>query len=800
MLTHISIGRIAGLLATLLAATTLAMAAMLVPERLRDWREAERQRAITTAVAKLGQALIELSLERSLVQVTLQLPDPLAPAHAALIRRQREVAAAGFAEALAGLSAVGTPEAHALAADTARRLDGLDSLRRAVDAELTRPLAARNPAAMPHWAASVPALISAIENRRGTARGPGDPVPAGVALREQVQHLAWSTREYGGRDRTYIATALALGRPLAPAELERMATFDATAMRRLEALEALAGHAALGPELERALATLLVEYRGGYAALRRSLIEASAAGRPYRVSFDAFFAESSRVLDLATTLSVAAGETNRAYWTDSGARFALATMAAGLLTLLALSAAMVLIWFVRRRVGAPARALAECVERIAEGDLDQQPLAGHPPVEIARIASAVETLRERLGEARMQEARAAADRAVKQRRQEETERFAADFSAVIGGVLAQLGVAAERMRADAGTMAGLAASTRNDAAAVRLASEAGAVGLREAGAAAAELTASATEVTHRVQGAAVEVAAAAEQAADSERLIGDLSGAASEIGQVMETIRSIAAKTNLLALNATIEAARAGEAGKGFAVVAGEVKALASQTARATEDVAGRIAAVQGSAAEAAGGIARIAAAVGAVRVAADHIAGGIETQSGAIAAIAGRLEAAARGNEEVLGRMRALTHAAEAGGGAAEGVLAVSQEVGTRAEGLRGEVQSFLEVLERAGERRRFDRFATDLPCRAEWAGGTIETRVEDISRGGARIAGVLGAAMGQEVRLSIVGGPLLAARIARSDARSTGLLFVAEAETEAEVGRLVAAAEAGSAGKKAA
>jgi methyl-accepting chemotaxis protein len=722
--------------------------------------------------------LIELSLERSLVQVTLQLPDALSPQHRSMIERQRGVAAAGFAEALGGLRGVGTPEARTLAEDTQARLAGLDALRRPADAALARPLAQRDPAVLQGWSAGVPALIAAIENRRVTARGAEEPVPGGVLVRDQLQHLAWAVREYGGRDRTLIAVALARGEPVSAASVQQMAAFDGTAARRLEALEAIAAHPALSPRLQQALRELLDEYRGGYAALRRAILDAAVAGRPYPISFDAYFAESSRVLDLAAALSVAAGDANRSYWTDISGQVARQAALVLLLTLLAIAAG-----------------LATLVERIAEGDLDARADLGRPPAEIARVAGAVETLRGRLAQARAEQVRAIADRDAKLRRQQATERFAADFSAVIGGVLGGLGASAARMRENAGTMANLAAATRDEASAVRAASEAGASGLREAGEAAGSLRESAVAVTGAVQQAGAQVAAAVAQAADSERLVNSLSSAAAEIGAVMETIRSIAAQTNLLALNATIEAARAGEAGKGFAVVAGEVKALASQTARATEEVASRIAAVQASSGEAAGSIARIAAAVGEVRGAAETIADAIAAQGGAIGAIAGRVEAAARGNDEVLRRMRALSGAAEAGGGAAQDVLAASEEVGGRAEGLRGEVDGFLASLERAGDRRQYDRHRLDLPCSLEWAGGASNTRLNNLSRGGAGVQGDLGLPAGTEIRIAIAGGAFLPARVARHEDGATGLLFVAGSAVTAELDRLLAAAEAAAA-----
>jgi methyl-accepting chemotaxis protein len=782
-----SIARVSTALAALLAGFVLLLAVKVATERVDTWREAHRQQDATAALAALGQALIELSMERSLVQVTLELSDPLSPAHRALIEAQRQKAAAGFAAAQAELHALSAPEGRTLGKLVQDRLDQLAALRRLADAELARPLRARDPNTLARWGTEVPALISYIEMRRGEARSTDDVVPGRVALRERVQHLAWSVREYGGRDRTFLAVGLARAAPFSPEALRRMSELDGTVARRLDELEALAGRPGLDAALVSGIQGLISAYRGDYARLRRNLIGAAEAGRPYPMSFDAFFAESSDVLDRATALSAAAGEANRAFWADAGLSTLRSAIIAGVMALFALIASAGLVWFLHRRVSGPATALADTVERIAAGDLGALPAAGPLPAEIARMRSAVELLRLRLEAARAAEAAAAVDRDAKLRRQDATERFTAEFSAVIGGVLGGLGESARSMQAEARTMATLAASTRAEAAATRAASDAGAAELRGATEAAQALSASAEAVASEVRRTGEQVDAAVAETANTEHLVQSLSGSAAEIGVVMETIRSIAGRTNLLALNATIEAARAGEAGKGFAVVAGEVKALAAQTAQATEEVAGRITAVQASTQAAAASLARIATAVAALRRAAAGIAEGIGAQTGAIAGIASRVESVSDGTDEVVRRMQGLSEVAEAGGRAADGVLGGAQEVGSRAEALRNEVEAFLRQLERSGDRRRFDRHALDLPCRATWAGGEKSSRLVDISRGGAQIKDALGLETGYEVHLSIAGGAPIVARVARQSEGCTALLFKPGATTDAALAPLL-------------
>ena len=176
-----------------------------------------------------------------------------------------------------------------------------------------------------------------------------------------------------------------------------------------------------------------------------------------------------------------------------------------------------------------------------------------------------------------------------------------------------------------------------------------------------------------------------------------LTEATARIGDVVGLISSIAAQTNLLALNATIEAARAGAAGRGFAVVAAEVKELAGQTARATEEITGQIAAIQASTGQAAGAIGQITARIAQISEVATSIAAAGEEQGAATQEIVRNVSQAAQGTGEVTGNIAGVAGAAEETGAAASQVLGAASELSRQSEHLSAEVARFLDTVRAA-------------------------------------------------------------------------------------------------------
>ncbi len=248
-----------------------------------------------------------------------------------------------------------------------------------------------------------------------------------------------------------------------------------------------------------------------------------------------------------------------------------------------------------------------------------------------------------------------------------------------------------QLEASAQAMSSTAEQTNSQAAAVAAASEQTSANVQTVSTAAEELSSSIREIGRQVTNAAKTASEAVSQANRTNSTVQGLADAAQKIGAVVELINGIASQTNLLALNATIEAARAGDAGKGFAVVASEVKSLANQTAKATEEIASQITAMQSVTQEAVDAIREIGVAVSGISEIATTIASAVEEQEAATQEIARNVQQAAAGTQEVSSNIVGVTQAANQTGAAAGQVLSVSGELSRQAQALRAKIEKFI-------------------------------------------------------------------------------------------------------------
>ena len=283
------------------------------------------------------------------------------------------------------------------------------------------------------------------------------------------------------------------------------------------------------------------------------------------------------------------------------------------------------------------------------------------------------------------------------KRRVEMQSLADGFEKAVGAVVTTVAAAAEQMQNLAQSMVGAVDQTTSRAANVAAASEQASANVQTVAAASEELAASVQEISRQVQDSTRIAGDAVTQAQDTNRQVEGLTVAAQKIGEVVSLINDIASQTNLLALNATIEAARAGEAGKGFAVVASEVKTLAQQTAKATSEIGGQIAAIQGSVGEAVGSIRSIADTIDKVNQIATTIAAAVEEQGASTQEIARNVQQAAVGTRDVTANITGVSQVAQDTRGAAEQVLSASGDLAKQAEVLRGEVTRFVDRVRAA-------------------------------------------------------------------------------------------------------
>ncbi|OAN52158.1 hypothetical protein A6A04_00145 [Paramagnetospirillum marisnigri] len=347
----------------------------------------------------------------------------------------------------------------------------------------------------------------------------------------------------------------------------------------------------------------------------------------------------------------------------------------------------------------PVKAMTAIMGKLADGDLSVAVPALGRGDEIGAMAHSVEVFKEnarKMESLRREQAEHEA-RSVAERRQA-LHATADHMERQVVEVIGIVASAASELQANAQGLSSISEQTMVRSGAVAAASEQAAANVATVAAASEELSASSREIASQVVTASSIAQRAAAEAATTDELVRGLAEAAGRIGEVVSLINDIAAQTNLLALNATIEAARAGEAGKGFAVVANEVKTLASQTARATEEITGQIVGVQTRTDQAVSAIRNIAEIIERMNAISASIAESVEQQGAATQEISRNIQQAHAGTSEVAENIGGVNEGARSSSEAAREVLEAAAELSHQAETLRGTMHQVLNGIRDEG------------------------------------------------------------------------------------------------------
>jgi methyl-accepting chemotaxis protein len=354
-------------------------------------------------------------------------------------------------------------------------------------------------------------------------------------------------------------------------------------------------------------------------------------------------------------------------------------------------------FYLVRDVSTGIASIVTPMQALGKGDLSAEVPHQGEKTEIGAMADVLQVFKEALIAKKAADEAAAADAEAKIERGRRVDSITRNFESMIGEIVQTVSSASTQLEASAGTLSATAERSQTLTTAVAAASEEASTNVQSVASATEELSSSVNEISRQVQESARMASEAVGQAKATNDRVGELSKAASRIGDVVELINTIAGQTNLLALNATIEAARAGEAGRGFAVVASEVKALAEQTAKATGEIGQQISGIQAATQESVGAIREISGTIERLSEISSTIAAAVEEQGAATQEISRNVQQAAQGTQQVSANITDVQRGATETGSASTQVLSAAQSLSGDSNRLKLEVGKFLDSVRAA-------------------------------------------------------------------------------------------------------
>jgi methyl-accepting chemotaxis protein len=697
MFERLSVGTMLKAIVGTLAVALIASLGLRVAESWHTMVQSEQTLKVADVSREAFRALTALRTDRSTTQRTWMAAEPISPKAAEYLRGLRTTEVPALNATLAGLEQIAFEGQPALLAELRREAAALAQLQAEYDAGINKTKDSRRAALANEYVSVGNAVQSTLESISGALASLVKSQDAYVGQLLQVKQLAWQVRNNGGEASLLISMGLANGK-VAPDARAISARYLGASEQLWAAMEDTVKGLPLPPSFFDALAgAKSVFFSPDYLATRERVLTALINGTKPEITADDW--SPYTVPKLGVTEDVAAAALSAARAHAEAIRGAAVTqlIVQGIVMLASVLLSIASLIGVARRLTRPLTVLRDAMLRVANGDTSQPAPYTTRRDEIGALAGALAIFQEQATAKAKIEAEQEAMRAQLLSRQTSMERHIAQFQTQMGHALDNLAGASLEMSQASGEMENISGRSNAQVQAAATAAEMTSANVAGIAAASEQLGASITEISRQVSHATSITQRAVAETRQTDDTVRGLAETAGRIGEVVKLISDIAGRTNLLALNATIEAARAGDAGKGFAVVASEVKSLASQTARATEEIAAQIAAVGSVTNDAVTAIRQIGTTINEVSEVAIAIAAGVEEQGASTQEIARNTQQAARLTEETSQTVLQVKQGADATGVTAQAVKTASGALQTQADALRLQVQSFLTDIRAA-------------------------------------------------------------------------------------------------------